>query len=106
MSPDQYNFLSAKQRRILEQRKTLADLFPHLQTFAVHQLTDFKGVSFFLGDRGDVMVCAKRFTDGPEGEILWSSGDDLVSALINLERSLADDSLWRVDVPYEKRKKK
>ena len=97
MSQLELGFLSPLQRHLLEKRSAFADLFPHLHRFGNTRIQDFQSLSFFLGDKGDVMVLVKRFCDDEALEIMWSSGDDFVGALINLDRSLQNEDLWRPD---------
>ena len=97
MSPDQYSFLSSTQRKYLEQRRIISDSYPNVSRFGDRFIADFKSVSFFLGDKGDVMVLAKRFSDDGGLEILWSSGDDFTGALINLDKALGIGQAWRPD---------
>ena len=99
MSADQYTFLSPRQRHQLEQRRAMADTFPDFHAFGSKWIQDFKSVSFFIGDRGDVMVLAKRFSDGGELQILWSSGDDVTGAIINLDNAMRNGEEWRKDKP-------
>lgn len=74
----------------------LAVAYPRLYKLSQDQEAPFRGLTIFTGDAGNLVIGARRWGPDGKGQVLWTSGDDLVLALLALERALATPK-WRND---------
>lgn len=80
----------------LEAEENFSIAFPSLFKFSTSPTESFRGLTAFVGDSNAVVVGVKRFTEDGVPEIMWSSGTDLLDALVNLDAALKSGK-WRVD---------
>jgi len=104
MSPDNW-YSNPAVARIIDANKGLVLAFPSLGTFLADTPDDVAGLTMFLGDTAEFVVGLKRFADDGSPEILWSSGNSPIEALINLDKGVRSGK-WRPDKPKPRTKSK
>jgi len=83
--------------------ESLAVAFPSLTNFLTHADGPFRGLTAFLGDNNNVVMGIKRFADDGTPEIIWTSGQDPLVALMELDNALRVGK-WKVDKRVDKHK--
>ena len=87
MSPDNHH-RSPFVLRLQAATSALVGGFPHLALYLVDRPADCRGLTMFLGDTAEWVVGLRIFSDDGSPEVLWSSGDDPLIALINLDKAV------------------
>ena len=95
MSPDNYSKNPFVQR-LLKADSGFSQAFPSLAQFMFRQPADFRGLTMFLGDSADVVVGLRAFDSDGSPTICWSSGEDVLIALVNLDKAVGEGR-FRVD---------
>ena len=94
-----------KTSSVVEQRLNKEEDFrifsPKLAAFTLDPEEGFRGLTVFLGDTNNVVVGIKRFDFDGQAEVMWTSGLDLLDALVNLEAALSAGK-WRIDKNFKK----
>jgi len=83
-------------KEYMDKVEQMAVVFPALTNLAVNHPEDFRGMTCFRGDGNDVVVGMKRWSDDGKPEVIWSSGDDFLRAMMNMDKALKAGK-WRVD---------
>lgn len=95
MSPDNYKSHPFV-KRMVEASNAMTTAFPQLSHYLIHQVGDMRGLTMFVGDTAEYVVGLRAFNGVGEPVVCWSSGDDPLLALLNLEKALADHR-WIID---------
>lgn len=82
--------------KYMDFHEQLAVPLPRFTNFITHADEPFRGLTVFLGDNNNVVIGLKRFSPEGELQIMWTSGSDLIQALMQLEDSLRIGK-WRLD---------
>jgi len=91
---DQYH--SPYVARLIQGATGLSQGFPHLSSYLTEPEYGFRGLTMFLGDTADVVVGLRIFGDDGTPMVMWSSGDDALMALINLDKAVRNSD-FKVD---------
>lgn len=87
MSPDQY-YKNPKAARLQSVARFFVEALPELAFYVLDHPSDFVGVTAFLGEGGDIVVGFRVFGNEGQPLICWTSGDDFVDALVNLDKKV------------------
>lgn len=98
MSPDQYRG-DKKLQLYADLGAALQKSLPQTYALLVSYSFDLSSFNYFLGNQGSMLLMVKRYGDDGGLQVLFTSGDDLLEALVALERALAGNH-WR---PYTQR---
>ena len=88
MSPDNHS-LPPGFRRWLDCAGALSGISNELGRLANEEQSDFRGWSVMLGSAGDYLCIVRRYDADGAPVILFSSGDDPLSAMMNVDKVLA-----------------
>lgn len=80
----------------------LAVLLPNFMGMVNSGEMTASGLSIFLGDSNDWVGCVRAFDSEGAPVICWSSGNDVVSCLMNLDRAL-EYPKWKPDKYRQKK---
>ena len=83
----------------LKNEENFAMAFPQLSVLADGRDGTFRGLTAFIGDNNAIVIGFKRYSEEGEAQVLWSSGGDLLEALLNGEAALSTGK-WRTDKRY------
>ena len=89
MSPDQYK-THPFVKRLLLSSNSITKGFPHLSVYMIDRPSDFRGLAMFLADSAEFVCGFRTFSDDGTPMVCWSSGDDPIMALINLDKGVGD----------------
>lgn len=95
MSPDNH-YSSTYVKRLVSASTNLTAAFPHLAKLLLDNSADFRGLTIFLGDTADFVIGVRVFGEDGAPMVLWSSGDDPLVALLNVDKGLAR-GIFKVD---------
>jgi len=84
---------------LLEIHYAVSEQLPQLYHYLAVATADFEGLQVKTKEEG-VLVIAKRVNPDGKPEVLFCSGYDALSALVDLERALAAGK-WREDKPWQ-----
>lgn len=84
----------------LDKMEELSVAVPRLVKAALDEEHSFRGLTVFLGDNANVVIGLKRFHENGEAQVLWTSGRDLIDALVMLEEGLRVDA-WKIDKRFK-----
>lgn len=90
MSPDNY-YQSPAAVKAQAHAAFLQTNLPNLYRSVCVSATDFRGLSMFIGETDDVVVGLRYFNDDGIPCVRWSSGDDFIVALANLNKALGTE---------------
>jgi hypothetical protein len=91
MSPDQY-YGNSKFKQMADKFTGLATAYPEIAKVTQQFGTDFRGLSIFIGDAGDLVCIVRKFDAAGVPVMLYSSGDDFMEVLYTVEKRLAGDN--------------
>lgn len=89
MSPDQYKqhpFV----KMMIKASSNLLEAIPEISYYLIHNPADFRGFTMFLGDQAEWVVGLRAYDGEGAPIVCWSSGDDPLLALLNLEKGLRE----------------
>jgi len=88
MSPDQY-YGNSKFKQMADKFTGLATSYPQIAKVTQQFSADFRGISVFIGDAGDLVCIVRKFDAAGIPVMLYCSGDDFMEVLFNVEKRLA-----------------
>lgn len=76
--------------------EVLASAFPSLMSTILDEDNPFDGITMFLGDNANVVVGLRRWGADGVNEVMWSSGDDFIAAMLALSQA-CNKGKWKVN---------
>ena len=93
MSPDQYKSHPFV-KRLIQTTQGLTQALPHVARYLTDPQVDFRGLTMFQGDNAEFVVGLRSYDVDGAPSVCWSSGDDPLFALINLDKAIGDGRFY------------
>lgn len=82
--------------RLVKTTSGITEALPNVAKILLADDSQFRGLSMFIGDNADVVIGFRIFGDDGTPEVLWSSGNSVLEALINLDKAVGSGN-FKVD---------